>query len=386
MSTMITEMAFSESEYRGRIERLRTSMSNARLDCVLCVGPELICYFSGYDAHTHFSEQALVIGQEGEPALVIRDVDVAPAEDSSWVQDLRLYHFGENGGETQVSRSVLDLSPGARRIGLDLGNGACSGQYALRLIEALKPAETVDAGAEINALRLIKSAAELDYVRQAARYAEAGLEAARAALRPGITEIAFAGAIERGLRDAGSDYAAMPTWVASGPRNRGGHRTPTSRVIERGDTVKIEFAGVERRYHAVTMQTFSMGEPSAEAHAIYAASREALVAGSAAVLAGQPIAAAELQAVASLRRAGFDPSDMARFGYGVGLQFPPTWLEPLDIIAQSSGEFEKGMTFVLHVGMKDSSLRHGALVGGAYLIGENGLECLSGGPLELLVI
>jgi Xaa-Pro dipeptidase len=77
---------------------------------------------------------------------------------------------------------------------------------------------------------------------------------------------------------------------------------------------------------------------------------------------------------------------MARFGYGVGLQFPPTWLEPLDIIAQSGGEFEKGMTFVLHVGMKDSSLRHGALVGGAYLIGENGLECLSGGPLELLVI
>ena len=80
MSAMITENAFSESEYRARIERLRTSMSNARLDCVLCAGPALICYFSGYDAHTHFTEQALVIGREGEPALVIRDVDVAPAD------------------------------------------------------------------------------------------------------------------------------------------------------------------------------------------------------------------------------------------------------------------------------------------------------------------
>jgi len=383
---MITEMAFSESEYRARVERLRRTMSNTELDCVVCVGPEPICYFSGYDAHTHFSEQALVIGCDGDPALVIRDVDVAPAEDSSWVQDLRLYHFGESGGETPVAQAVRDLSPGARRIGLDLGNGACSGQYALRLIEACKPAEIVDAGVEINAARLVKSAAELDCVRQAARYAEAGLEAARAALEPGITEIAFAGAIERGLRDAGSDYAAMPTWVASGPRNRGGHRTPTSRVIEKGDTVKTEFAGVERRYHAVTMQTFSIGEPSTEARAIYDASREALVAGSSAVLDGQPIAVAERQAVASLRGSGFDASDMSRFGYGVGLQFPPTWLEPLDIITQSSSDFATGMTFVLHVGMKDSSLRHGALVGGAYLIGENGLECLSGGPSELLVI
>jgi Xaa-Pro dipeptidase len=187
------------------------------------------------------------------------------------------------------------------------------------------------------------------------------------------------------MREAGTDYPAMPTWVASGPRNRGGHRTPTPRVVERGDTVKIEFAGVERRYHAVTMQTFAVGEPSPHARGIYDACRDALVVGSKEVVAGAPVARSEEAAVAHLRAAGLDPSDMARFGYGVGLQFPPTWLEPLDIIVESPQVFARGMSFVLHVGMKDSTLQHGALVGGAYVLGEGGLECLSGGPLPLFV-
>jgi Xaa-Pro dipeptidase len=147
--------------------------------------------------------------------------------------------------------------------------------------------------------------------------------------------------------------------------------------------VKIEFAGVERRYHAVTMQTFAIGAPSVGARCLYEACRAALVAGSQAVVAGQPVADSERRVVEHLRRAGFDPSDMARFGYGVGLQFPPTWLEGLEIIVESDQIFAAGMSFVLHVSMKDRALKHGALVGGAYLLGERGLEVLSGGPLEL---
>jgi Xaa-Pro dipeptidase len=64
-----------------------------------------------------------------------------------------------------------------------------------------------------------------DYLRQAARYARSGLDAARRALKPGITEVALAAAVEGGMRGAGSDYWSIPTELASGPRTAGGHAT-----------------------------------------------------------------------------------------------------------------------------------------------------------------
>ncbi len=51
-----------------------------------------------------FSQQALIFGAgDDEPTLVLRDVDRGVAGDSSWLEDVRCYHFGAddpsvNGG------------------------------------------------------------------------------------------------------------------------------------------------------------------------------------------------------------------------------------------------------------------------------------------------
>ena len=60
---------------------------------------------------------------------------------------------------------------------------------------------------------------------------------------------------------AGSDFWAIPTELASGPRTPGGHATPRDRILEPGDLVHVEFAGVARRYHAVAIQTMALGKP-----------------------------------------------------------------------------------------------------------------------------
>ena len=88
--------AFAESEHRERLSRARQALAQAGLDGCVCVAPEHLYYLGGYDAHTHFSAQALVfsVSEEESPTLVIRDADIACATETSWVRDVCTYHHG----------------------------------------------------------------------------------------------------------------------------------------------------------------------------------------------------------------------------------------------------------------------------------------------------
>ena len=378
--------AFPESEYRERIKHARKAMQAAKVECVVCVGPELLYYLAGYDAHTHFSQQGLVFGaQDDEPTLIIRDVDLGRAEVSSWLKDVRLYRHVADDPAELVAQAVKDKAPGATRIGADLRAYALTGAYAFNLVEQLAPAALVDASEWLEELRLVKSEREMVYIRKAAEYATAGLERAREVIRPGITEIELAGEIESAMRGAGSEYPAMPCWINSGPR-RGGHKTPDHRIIKRGDNIAMEFAGVHRRYHAVTIQTVAVGEAAPSFRRTYNLALEALREGSKSIAANTLVSQSEQAVVDTLVKGGADPSIRARFGYGVAIAYPPTWLESLDITLESKQIFRPPMTFVLHTADKDEETGQRCLIGGAYALTESGLENLSGGDLELAVL
>ena len=378
--------AFPESEYRERIKHARKAMRTAKVDCVVCVGPELLYYLAGYDAHTHFSQQGLVLGvQDDEPTLIIRDVDLGRAEVGSWLKDVRLYRHVADDPAKLVAQAVKDKAPVGMRVGADLRAYALTGAYAFNLTEQLAPAALVDASEWLDELRLVKSEREMVYVRKAAEYATTGLERAREVIRPGITEIELAGQIESVMRAAGSEYPAMPCWINSGPR-RGGHKTPDHRTIKQGDNIAMEFAGVHRRYHAVTIQTVAVGEAAPGFRRTYNLALEALREGSKTIAANTPVCQSEQAVVDALVKGGADPSIRARFGYGVAIAYPPTWLESLDITLESKQFFRPPMTFVLHTADTDEETGQGCLIGGAYALTESGLEILSGGDLELAVL
>ena len=101
--------AFTEAEHRTRIERARQTLAEKRLDGAICVAPEHILYFGGYDAHTHFSEQALVFTvDDDEPTFVMRDADRACATETSWVEDVR-WGYGVGIGYPPAWLEPLDV-------------------------------------------------------------------------------------------------------------------------------------------------------------------------------------------------------------------------------------------------------------------------------------
>jgi len=211
--------------------------------------------------------------------------------------------------------------------------------------------------------------------------------AMRENLAEGISEIELAAAIEHGLRKAGSDYWAIPTELASGPRAAGGHATPRERKLDRGDLVHAEFAGVCRRYHATAIQTLALGEPAPEARELYAIALKSLEAGIAATTPGANVAAIEEASLKTLRAYGLESAAMMRFGYGVGIAYPPIWLEPLQIARGFDYRLQPGMTFVLHSCLELPDEGLGVIQGGTWVMTETGLRALAGAgacPLEVI--
>ncbi len=373
--------AFPEEEHRSRLRRARQALRAADISCCISVAPEHLYYFGGYDSWVSVnSPQALIFSSDAdEPTLVVRDVDLALPRETSWVRDVRSYHLHADDVSALVASIVAQKGFLGGRIGIETQSYALPHALGLALAAALAPAVLVDATEILGSTRLVKSPRELAHLRTAASHARAGLDAARRTLKPGITEIALAAAVENAMRSAGSDYWSIPTELASGPRTPGGHATPRERVIESGDLVHLEFAGVQRRYHAAAIHTMAAGEPGARAREIYALARASLQAGMAAARPGACVADVEEASLAPLRQVGLEGAALMRFGYGIGIAYPPIWLEALQISRGFTTILEPGMVFVLHAYLQLPDEGIGVIQGGTYALTDGGLEMLVGG-------
>lgn len=379
---------FSEAEHRQRLAGLRSKLKEQGLAGCICMAPENLFYYGGYDSWVSVnSPQAMIFAADGEPTIVLRDADVALVQETSWVKDVRLYRLMSDDIPALIADVAAEKGMQDGQIGIELQSYAVPYALGAAIARAVAPATVIDATILMGEPRLIKSESELRHMRQAAAYAQAGLAAARKAMRPGMTEIALSAIIENALRVAGSDYWSIPVELASGNRTAGGHATARERVIESGDLVHLEFAGVSQRYHATAIQTFAAGEPSRRAREIYDLGRASLAAGIAAVKPGVPVAAVEEASLEPLRKAGLEQAATMRFGYGIGIAYPPIWLEPLQISRGSDQTLEPGMAFVLHAYLQLPEEHLGVILGGTYLLNANGLEMLVGSgdiPLEIV--
>ena len=85
---------FPEAEHRQRLERAREALRWAGAEFAIAIAPENIFYLAGYDSWVSLNSlQALLFGLDGKPSLVVRDVDLPLALESSWVRDIRTYRL-----------------------------------------------------------------------------------------------------------------------------------------------------------------------------------------------------------------------------------------------------------------------------------------------------
>ncbi|QRM32253.1 Xaa-Pro peptidase family protein [Microvirga sp. VF16] len=389
MNDQIPFAAFSEAEHRARIAKARERLAAAGLDGCIIVAPENLFYLVGYDSVcASICPQALILSvhDDRDPTLLVRNLDLPLVKETSWLKNVRTYQLFVDDVATVVAEIAHDYGIANGRLGLDMQSPAVTGSYTNALAQALGGAKFDDVSQLLNWIQLVKSPAEIDFMREAARYANLGLEAARRTLQPGISEIALCAAVENAARQAGSDYPALPIECASGSRSAAGHATPMPKIIGSGELVHLEFAGVARRYHSVSMITMATGEPGVGARKLYDVGRESLVAGLEKCRPGAQVADIDIAARKPIERAGLDEAAQMRFGVGIGLAYPPIWLSALQLDRFSDGILAPGMTFYVHSWLSLPQDRLGVMLGGTYLVTDTGIETLSGaGPEELYI-
>jgi Xaa-Pro dipeptidase len=237
----------------------------------------------------------------------------------------------------------------------------------------------VDGSGTVELCRVIKSAQETEYIRRAARAAEAGMRAAIDAAEPGKTDNDIAAALNYAMITAGGEYPALGPFVAVGKRSSITHGIWGRRPIEKGQSIILEIGGVFNRYNGALMRTVSIGEPNDEFKAMARASEEANRLLIENVKPGAMTADLYHLCMGELERHGFAGTRKGkRAGYSIGLAFAPDWGEGhiLSMIDEPNVSLKPGMVFHLPLSVRVYG-RYGASFSESIAVTETGHELLT---------
>jgi Xaa-Pro dipeptidase len=269
---------FETAEFRRRMDITLEAMAARGIDALLMFKQESMYWLCGYDSFGYCFFQCLVLRADGEMVLTTRAPDLRQAQHTSILDAIRVWVDREGGDPARDLRGLLaEKGLAGRRLGIEYDSHGLTAANGRRLDAALDGfAESVDASGLIDRLRLVKSEAELAYVRTAARLADAALAAAIAETRAGADEGDILAAMHAAIFKGGGDYPGNAFIIGSGRdallcRYKSGRRR-----LDPQDELTLEFAGVYRHYHACLMRTLPVGEATARHRAMHAACLEAL--------------------------------------------------------------------------------------------------------------
>ena len=378
---------FEPEEFRDRRRRALAATAGRGLDALLMFKQESMYWLTGYDTFGYCFFQCLVLRADGDLVLLTRAPDLRQAEHTSIVEDIRIWVDRAGSNPAEELRDLLaENGLSGKRLGIEYDTHGLTAANGKRLDVALAGfAEATDASDLISRLRLVKSAAELAYVRRAAELADDALAAAIAETRDGADEGAILAAMHAAVFRGGGDYPGNPFIIGSGRdallcRYKSGRRRLDAR-----DQLTLEFAGVYRHHHACRMRTLLVGAPTARQRAMHAACREALLACEARLSPGTPIGAVFDAHAEVFDRHGLRAHRLNACGYSLGATYAPSWMDWPMCFHGNPVEVGPGMVFFLHMILADSETGLAMTLGRTSLITERGPEPLSRAPLDLIV-
>jgi Xaa-Pro aminopeptidase len=172
----------------------------------------------------------------------------------------------------------------------------------------------------VEALRESKDEDEVALIRKAGEMAISALRETLAQVRPGMTELNVAGILEKALRDEGSEDFPFATIVASGTRAALPHARASTRVIERGDFLLIDFGAQYKGYCSDITRTFVVGRATDDQRAVYDIVRHANAVASKSVRAGMKGQDADALARRYIEDHGYGDAFGHSLGHGLGLE------------------------------------------------------------------
>jgi len=304
-----------------RFTAVRQALREQGVAAGLVTAPISMRYLTGWsNPSKRFS--GLVIPADGEPVLLLPALE---AEGARSMSSVRLVTW-QDGEDPFAALAELLRAAGA-------GDGRVALEQAelpvgqLRLLAGalgLRPAALVDTAVGlspvISAMRECKGDDEVDLLQRAADMLNPALDAALAAIRPGVTEREIARVLEEAMLAAGAEGVAFDTHVLFGPASALPHGSTSGRVLEPGQVVLMDFGALYRGYRSDITRTVCCGAWPEELARVYQVVLAANLAGIAAVKPGVALEEVDRAARRVIEDAGYGQYFIHRTGHGLGLE------------------------------------------------------------------
>ncbi|MEL7255746.1 MAG: Xaa-Pro peptidase family protein [Pseudomonadota bacterium] len=377
---------FELSEYRARQAKAQAAISEAGLDAMLLFAPESHYWLTGYDTFGFAMFQCMVMTAKGDIQLLTRMPDLRQAQLTSVLSDEQIHVWPEYEGSNpaeHLANLLGDMGLRDARLGYE-SNTAGLTDFNGQLLRAAIPG-LADHSDLFRALRRVKSPAEIEMHRKAAKLSDDAMDAGLAETRAGAFEGDILAAMQGAVFKGGGDYAGNEFILGSGPGALLCRYFSGRRHLDAQDQMTWEWAGAYARYHAAMMRTVVIGTPSDTHKRMHAASVEALEACEAAIKPGHPMGEVYSAHAAIFDKLGLNHARMQACGYAMGAVYNPIWVEFPMFYESNPLLMQAGQVFFLHMILMDSDTELAMCTGHSVLVTDTGVERLSRQPLDLLI-
>ncbi|PHR25924.1 MAG: peptidase M24 [Desulfotalea sp.] len=337
-----------------RREKLVQLMDDHGVDAVAVNAGPSLTYLT--DLHFHLMERPVVIifTKDKPPTIILPELEKVKLDSLNY--EVRSFTYGED----PASWGALFRDAVA---GLNLGPKIAVEPRQFRVLEyellksAVPDAEFIDASPVISGLRAVKSQDEVKDMQKAVKIAEAALEATLPLMSIGVDEKEIAAELFLQLMRHGSENSLpFAPIVAAGPNGANPHAQPSSRKLQNGDLLIIDWGARYKGYASDLTRTFGIGrlaETEKEIHhLVHMANRAGRKAGGVGVTCEQVDRATR----GVIETAGYGQYFSHRTGHGLGLDCH----EDPYIREGNRQLLEVGMTYTVEPGI--------------YLPGKNGVR------------
>jgi Xaa-Pro aminopeptidase len=294
--------------YAKRIELVRAALRAKRAEALLVTHLPNIFYLTGFTGDSGF----LLVEPERTTLFTDGRFRVQARAEASWANLV-------------MQRAGLAATVGAHIARAKLSVAYCPSQLSLATWQAARHA----AGSKvrwraaegiIEALRAIKSPAEVAAIRAAGKVACEVMHEVIALVRPGVRELDLAAEIGYRLRRKGASGESFEAIVAAGPRSALPHARPSERRIGKNELVVLDLGAILRRYCSDLTRTVFVGRAPARVKRWYRAVQNAHAAACEALRPGVRAQEVDRAARQVLQRNGLGRFFVHSTGHGLGLE------------------------------------------------------------------
>jgi len=385
---------FSKAEYDRRLAETKKRMADAGFDLIVCQDPANMSWLTGFDGWSFYTPQVVLIHLDEEPIWFGRAQDAKAAHITTDIPanniigySEKLIHHATGHPYDELADLIKERGWASARIGVELDAHYYTARAHAHLVKGVPDANVSDSEQLVNWARLVKSEAELVYMREAGAICTAAMNRAIEKVAPGVAQYEVIAEVYSaqilGVKGAYGDYTGLCPLIQVGEGTSTPHLTWSDKPIPRETLVMLEMAGARHHYHAPLTRTLYLGSPPSEVTALTHTIIEGVDAALDMARPGVTCEAVEAVWQKVLNQAGYHKD--SRVGYSVGLNYPPDWGERTASLRPGDQTvLQSGMCFHFQSGVWLETL--GAAVSESFVVTERGGERLCDVRPELIVI